>query len=143
MTGTATIHKTVFFKAPRETVWAFLTDKDKLGLWYFAAEADLAEGEDYSLYRVADDGTRARQVWGRVMEMNAPSKLVTTFCFAPLENRETTITWTLETAAGGTRLSLAHEGIEEAAGAAALSLLTALDAGWDKHIGNLRPLIND
>jgi len=26
----STIVKTVFFTAPRETVWSFLTDKDKL-----------------------------------------------------------------------------------------------------------------
>jgi len=38
--NTTTITKSIFFNAPRETVWAFLTDKDKLGEWYHPAEAD-------------------------------------------------------------------------------------------------------
>lgn len=142
MTDATTILKTVFFEASPETVWAFLTDKDKLGAWYHPAEADLAEGEDYHLYRIVDDGARVRQVWGRVIEMAAPDRLVTTFCIAPFDGRETTVTWMLEAVAGGTRLSLRHEGIMEAAGAAVLPLLMALDRGWDEHLGDLRTAAN-
>lgn len=138
MTATTAITKTAFFNAPRETVWSFLTDKDKLGHWYHPAEADLAQGQAYSLFRTADDSGHVRQIWGRVIEMDAPAKLVTTFCIDPFDGRETRVTWVLEEAAGGTRLSLTHEGIAEAAGAAALPLLMALDHGWDAHIQQLR-----
>ena len=31
---TDSITKTVFLKAPRDTVWAFLTEKDKLARWF-------------------------------------------------------------------------------------------------------------
>ena len=53
----------------------------------------------------------------------------------------TTVSWTLEEAAGGTRVTLVHEGVGEAAGEAALGLLTALDKGWDEHFLKLRSLV--
>jgi len=46
---TTTINKTVFFNASRETVWAYLTEKDKLAQWFPPAENDLLEGEEYKL----------------------------------------------------------------------------------------------
>lgn len=48
-----------------------------------------------------------------------------------------TVTWTLEDAVGGTRLTLAHEGVSEAAGDAAVGLLMALEKGWDEHFCKL------
>ena len=51
-----TIIKTCFFSAPRETVWSFLTEKDKLAQWFHPATADLAMGEDYALVRENDKG---------------------------------------------------------------------------------------
>jgi uncharacterized protein YndB with AHSA1/START domain len=141
MTDQTTIFKTIFFNAPRETVWLFLTDKDRLGQWYHPAEADLAEGEDYVLVRRTDDGESVRQVWGKVLEMDAPNRLVTTFIIGPFGDAETTVTWVLEDVAGGTRLSLTHEGIAEAAGQAAMQLLMALDHGWDKHLDSFRQAV--
>jgi len=138
---TTTIMKTVFINASRETIWSYLTDKDKIGEWYHPAESDLTEGEDYVLFAVTDDGERKRQIWGRVVEMDRPRKLVTTFIIDPFQGNETTITWILDEAAGGTRLLLTHEGIAEATGEAAMHLLTALDIGWDKHLSDLRNVI--
>lgn len=139
--SSTTIMKTVFFNASRETVWSYLTDKDKLGEWYHPAEADLSEGEAYSLYQINENDQKEALITGRVLEMNAPSKLVTTFVIGPFQGEETTVTWKLEEAAGGTRLLLTHEGIAEATGEAAMHLLTALDNGWDKHFSDLRNVI--
>ena len=122
---TTSITKTAFFNVPRETVWSYLTDKDKLAEWYYPAMADLAPGDDYCLYA-----------------LEAPSKLVTSFVIAPFGSNSTTVTWLLEEAAGGTRLHLSHEGIAEASGDAAMQLLMALDDGWDKHIAALRASVN-
>ncbi len=135
------IAKTVFFNASRETVWAFLTQKEKLAKWYHRSDADLREGEGYELYRVADDGSRIRQIWGRVLSMDVPNRMVCTFMVEPLGDAETTVTWVLEEAAGGTRLSLTHEGVQEAAGEQAMRLLMAFDAGWDEHFDRLRAAV--
>ena len=137
----ATIVKTVFFPAPRETVWAFLTEKDKLAQWFHPADADLAEGRDYALVQPSDSGEPATVCWGTVRRMEPPSLLVYTFTIKPLNGVMTTVTWTLEEIHGGTKLTLKHEGLD-AAGSAALGLLAALDVGWDKHFAGLRESVS-
>jgi uncharacterized protein YndB with AHSA1/START domain len=134
----STIVKTIFLKADAETVWEFLTDKDKLGEWFHPANSELSAGNDYVLKGAADDGSKVRKCWGSVLEAERPEKLVYTFTIEPLGGVMTTVTWLLQEVHGGTRLMLQHEGIEAAAGDMALPLLMALDAGWDAHLGRLR-----
>lgn len=138
----STITKTIFLSADAETVWAYLTDKDKLGEWFHHAESSLTEGEDYVLVGDADDGSSVKKCWGSVVESTKPERLKYTFTVGPLNGAMTTVTWELQEVHGGTRLSLLHEGISEAAGGAALPLLLALDAGWDAHLGKLRGTIS-
>ncbi len=140
MTNT-TITKTYFFSTSRETVWSFLTEKDKLAQWFHPATSDLAEGRDYALVKIEEDGSEVKQCWGTVLEMDKPAILVYSFTVTPLNGAMTTVTWTLEEIQGGTRLTLKHEGISEAAGEAAIGLLLALDEGWDKHVDSLRHII--
>ncbi len=138
----AMITKTIFLNADADTVWAYLTDKDKLAEWFHPAESDLSPGSGYALMGKADDGSAVTMCWGTVMEWRRPEKLVYTFTVEPLGGTMTTVTWLLEEAYGGTRLTLQHEGIGEVAGDAALPLLMALDAGWDAHLGRLRDAAN-
>ena len=128
MTDT-TITKSVILTAPRETVWQYLTDRKKLGDWFFEAEADLKTGQDYALFETKPDGSTETMVWGNIVEMSPPQKLVYTFTFKPLGGAMTTVTWQLQDVQGGTKLSLTHSGIEAAAGEAAMNLLVALDVG--------------
>lgn len=132
-----TITKSIFLQASRETVWEYLTDKDKLGEWFHPAESDLVEGKPYALLGDASDSS-SKMCWGEVLRAEKPSDLSYTFTIKPLDGALTTVTWTLEEAAGGTRVTLTHEGIGEAAGEAALGLLMALEEGWDKHFVKLR-----
>lgn len=134
----STIEKTIFLQANAETVWEFLTDKDKLGEWFHGAESNLKAGDDYLLSGEAEDGTKVPKCWGSVLKSTKPKNLVYTFTIEPLGGAVTTVTWELNEVHGGTRLTLRHEGIGEAAGEAALPLLMALDAGWDAHLGKLR-----
>lgn len=134
----ATLTKTVFFDASRETVWGFLTEKDKLARWYHHADRDLTQGQSYCLHRIAEDGTEVPQVWGEVLDMDPPTKLVCTFRCEAFADADTTVTWLLESVAGGTRLTLRHEGVAEAASQSPLGLLKALDKGWDEHLARLR-----
>ena len=97
------ITKTVFFNASRETVWSFLTQKEKLAKWYHRSDDDLQEGQAYELYRIGDDGSRIRQIWGRVLSMDEPHRMECTFMVKPLGDAETKLTWILEEAAGGTQ----------------------------------------
>lgn len=133
-----TITKSIFLAASRETVWSFLTEKEKLALWFHPADADLVNGQDYALLATSDDGSETKMCWGTVLTMQKPSTLVYTFTIKPLGGAMTTVNWRLDEIDGGTKLTLQHEGIGEAAKEAALGLLRALDAGWDRHLANLR-----
>ena len=137
-----TITKTVFFAAPPEIVWQFLTQKDKLKLWFHPAENDLAAGEEYALIKEDKPGSE-RLCWGEVLSMSPPNSMVWTFTVGPLSGAMTTVSWTLEACDTGTRLTLVHEGLSDAMGDAPLGLITALDAGWDEHFGRLRAQVRD
>lgn len=138
--STTTINKTIFLSADRDTVWQFLTDKDKLGEWFHPAAQNLTQGKPFALLSDANDPD-SKICWGDVLKADKPSSLSYTFTIGPMGGAMTTVTWTLEEAAGGTRVSLVHEGIGEAAGDAALGLLMALEEGWDKHFVKLRALL--
>lgn len=136
-----TITKTIFLAAPKAVVWAYLTEKDKLARWFHPAEADLAEGADFTL--LDQHGDMARICWGTVLEMRPFDSLVYSFTVKPLKGAMTTVRWSLTEIAGGTQLTLAHDGIEQAAGEAAFGMLSAMDRGWDDHFGRLREMVKE
>lgn len=125
--------KTIFLDATRETVWGFLTEADMLAKWFHRAAADLAEGEDYQL--LGEGGQP--QCWGTVTRMQPPESLTYSFTIGPANGAMTTVTWLLDEIAGGTRLTLHHDGISTIEGSP-LGLFVALDKGWDQHLGRLR-----
>ncbi len=127
--------KTVFISAPREKVWAYLTEKEYLGRWWQDAAADLKPDSEYTLL----DSKGDRLVWGRVVAWEHPAKLVTTFEIGMLQGKETTVTWELAAVPGGTRLRVTHAGIM-AEGGPEVPVFGGLDAGWDKHFMTLREL---
>ena len=131
------ITKTVIFPASPEIIWACLTQKDKLAQWFHAPQADLKEGQDYTMLSIGDDGVAAPKIWGHVLQSDAPNRLVYTFIIGPFGTAETKVTWLLEAVAKGTRLTLTHTGISEAAGQAATHMLSTLDQGWDRHLDDL------
>ncbi len=141
--STDTLTKTIFLNTDPATVWSYLTQKDKLGLWFFTAEADLQEGQDYTLGEPNQEGGLDKMCWGEIKLFEPPRKMVWSFTIAPLNGVMTTVTWTLETFQNGTRLTMVHEGIGAVAGDAALPLLGSLDAGWDRYFGKLRENVKE
>ena len=117
-----------------------MTDKDKLAILFYPADKDVVEGEDYALLRDPDGGAGDdnKIYWGQVIRMSPPDELVCTFTVHMLAGATTILTWKLEEVFEGTRLTLKHEGIDEAAGDQAFGLLRSMDVGWDKHFATLR-----
>lgn len=136
---TTSIVKTAFFAVNKETVWAFLTDKDKLGEWFYQGDESLSEGASFTLYGKDDDGNKKKMVWGEVKKWNPFSELVHSFFIAPLEGSNSEIRWLLEDAGTGTRLTLEHKGMSVEG--EAYNLLMHLDTGWDKHLTSLRDAV--
>lgn len=146
MTATAkkpdTITKTIFIAATPDTVWQYLTEKDKLKQWFHPAESDLIAGREYALVKEDKPGAQ-RLCWGEVVSMTPPDSMVWTFTVGPLNGAMTTVTWTLEAYDDGTRVTLVHEGLADALGDSALGLIFALDLGWDEHFGRLRTAVRE
>ncbi len=131
------IVKTVYLKAPPSHVWKFLTEADKLALWFHQGESDLEEGGDWALLTNSLGKEGERMCWGKVLVMRSPEKLVHTFTHPYLNEVETVCTWTLEGVTGGTVLTLVHEGWEKVE-ENAFAMGADHDIGWDEHFGRLR-----
>lgn len=129
---THTIEKTLILNAPPSDVWAFLTDPDKLAIWFHRPGGPLTELGPFSM--PGEDGDPL--VWGEVTEATEPATLTYTFTARPMGGLMTNVAWTLTAVEAGTRLHLRHDGIP--AGAEAFGLLTAFDGGWDKHLLTMR-----
>lgn len=128
-----TLRKSIFLKASKPTVWAYLTDPEKLAIWFHKPKTALSDGEDYAMYG-AQSGDK--MMWGTVTQAAPHDVLEYTFTIAPMGDATSTVRWTLEEVAGGTRLSLEHSGLPQ--GEDAFGLLLALDKGWDEHLGRMR-----
>ena len=128
-----TLQKQIYLKASKTDVWAYLTDPEKLALWLHKPAKTLVEGDDYEMF-----GTESgkKLMWGKVIAAKPHDHLSYTFTIGPMSDAVSTVSWTLDEVAGGTRLSLIHEGLPE--GEAAFDLTLALDKGWDGHLGQMR-----
>ena len=137
MTDT-TIRKSIYLQASREVVWDYLTQPDKLAAWFHAPKTPLAEGKALEMF-----GTESgdKLIWGDVKVARAPEYLEYSFTVKPMGDAVSTVKWTLETVAGGTKLSLEHVGLPQ--GADAFGLTLALDKGWDDHISRMRAHIHE
>ncbi len=131
------IHKSIYLKATPEQVWAYLTDPDKLAIWFHKPSTALVEGE-YEMFG-AESGDRL--MWGEVLVAKPFSQLEYTFSITPMGGQSSTVRWLLTEVPGGTHLSLHHEGLPQ--GAEAYGLTLALDKGWDDHLARMRASAHD
>lgn len=128
----AILRKSIYLKASPAQVWSYLTDPDKLARWFHRPTSALVEG-DYEMFG-AESGDRL--MWGTVLVADPFTRLEYTFAIAPMGDQTSTVRWSLTEMAGGTNLSLRHEGLPQ--GAEAFDLMIALDKGWDEHLGRMR-----
>lgn len=126
------IQKSIFLKATPAQVWAYLTDPDKLAIWFHKPKAALAEGK----YEMFGTESGDKLMWGDVLVAEPHVRLEYTFTIAPMGDKTSSVKWKLEEVAGGTKLSLRHEGLPQ--GEDAFGLTLALDKGWDDHLARMR-----
>lgn len=126
------LQKSIYLKATPAQVWAYLTEPAKLAIWFHKPKTTLVEGE-YEMFG-AESGDKL--MWGEVLLAEPFSRLEYTFTIAPMGDAVSTVRWNLEEVAGGTRLSLSHEGLPQ--GEEAFGLTLALDKGWDDHLARMR-----
>lgn len=126
------LQKSIYLNATPAQVWAYLTEPAKLAIWFHKPKTTLVEGE-YEMFG-AESGDKL--MWGEVLLAEPFSRLEYTFAIAPMGDAVSTVRWNLEEVAGGTRLSLSHEGLPQ--GEEAFGLTLALDKGWDDHLARMR-----
>lgn len=129
----AIIRKSIYLRANRAEVWEYLTDPDKLAIWFHKPPTPLQEGADYEMFGTTSGD---KLMWGHVATARPPEYLEYSFSIAPMGGATSQVKWTLEEVPGGTRLSLEHSGLPQ--GADAFGLTLALDKGWDEHLGRMR-----
>lgn len=128
--------KTIYLKADPEKVWRYITKKDKLAQWFHETDRDLDEKASFQYYSFHDDKEDRKLMWGDILEVDPPNKLVHTFTHQWLEGVITTVTWELVAVEGGTQLTMTHDGIT------AFGELTGHDKGWDEHLMRLRMMLS-
>ncbi|PTX56672.1 uncharacterized protein YndB with AHSA1/START domain [Litoreibacter ponti] len=126
------LRKRIFLKASKPQVWAYLTEPDKLAIWFHRPDAPLAEGP-YAMFGT-DSGDKL--MWGEVQIFDPHDVLEYTFTIKPMGDATSLVRWQLDTVPGGTMLSLEHSGLPQSA--EAFGLILALDTGWDDHLARMR-----
>ncbi len=131
------LRKSIYLRASRAQVWAYLTDPEKLALWFHKPKSPLTEGA-YAMYG-AESGDKL--IWGEVTRAQPYEVLEYSFTVKPMGDAISHVRWTLDEVPGGTRLSLEHTGLPQ--GADAFDLMLALDKGWDDHIARMRACLHE
>ena len=99
----------VHIKAPIETVWSELVKETQPRPFFWDGSWDTPEFAPGNPYRVASNGGKAVAVIGRILEMEAPHRLVTSFRLTALDDPPSRVTYTLEEKEGGTEFCLVTE----------------------------------
>ncbi|MEK0165774.1 SRPBCC domain-containing protein [Phaeobacter sp. JH20_36] len=131
------LRKSIYLRATPAQVWAYLTEPEKLAIWFHKPQTPLVEGP----YEMFGTESGKRLMWGEVLLAEPFTRLDYSFTIAPMGDGTSTVSWTLEEVPGGTNLSLTHTGLPQ--GVEAFDLLLALDKGWDEHLGRMRASAHD
>ncbi|MGJ8611990.1 MAG: SRPBCC family protein, partial [Octadecabacter sp.] len=78
---TNTLNKTIYLKAEKAQVWTYLTDPDKLAIWFHKPAAPLSQGEDYAMHGVQSGD---KLMWGKVIRAQPYDLLEYTFTIGPM-----------------------------------------------------------
>ncbi len=132
------LHKSIYLRAAPATVWAFLTRPDQMKTWFHAPNVALTQDARFEM-RKADDGSCFMS--GRVLASTPYELLEYRFHIPQMGETTSTVRWELTEIASGTRLTLTHSGLPQAA--EAFGLILALDKGWDGHLDAMRAALHD
>ena len=99
----------VVINAPIDRVWSELVNETEPRPFFWNSNWDTPALEPGNPYRVTSNGGKTVAVIGRVLEMDPPNKLVTTFRLTQLDDPPCQVTYTLKEVAGGTEFCLISE----------------------------------
>ena len=97
--------------APIETVWSELINTASPRPFFWNGSWDSADMAAGNAYRIAANDGKMVAVIGRIIEMDPPHKLVTTFRLTALPDPASKVTYLLDEKDGGTQFSLITENV--------------------------------
>ena len=101
----------VLINAPIETVWSELIDQTKPRPFLWDGSWDAPEFAPGNPYRVTGSDGKMVPVIGRILEIDPPNRLVTTFRLTNLPDPPSKTTYTLVEKDGGTEFCLITENV--------------------------------
>lgn len=101
----------VMIDAPVERVWSELINTTSPRPFFWDGTWDAPEFAPGNPYRVMASGGKSVPVIGKILEMDPPNKLVTSFRLTTLPDPASTVTYTLKEKDGGTEFCLVTEHI--------------------------------
>lgn len=128
------IERQMTFQAPRDAVWAALTEPEQIRKWFGnEAELDLRPGGE-GVFRWGEVEVRVT-----VEEVNPPSRFSYRWepSQTPTGGPTTLVEFELEEIQGGTRLSLVESGFESLSAESRQEN----EFGWDEELGDLRAFV--
>ncbi len=101
----------VLIKAPIDTVWSELIKTSAPRPFFWNSSWDTKEMADGNAYRMVSNGGKTVAVVGEILEMDPPNRLVHSFRLTSLDDKPSTVTYTLKETADGTEFCLITENI--------------------------------
>ena len=139
------IDRTIEIKAPPERVWRALTSAAELSAWFeVKIEGEITPGNEVWMTSTHAEhaGTRFRV---RFVEMTPPRRFAWQWCPGAVDptvdyslEPQTTVTFTLEPTADGTRLSVAETGFDQVALTRRAKVYADNSQGWTEVLGWLQ-----
>lgn len=98
------------FEQPIEEVWRALTDRRTLALWLMDNDFEPRVGAHFTLRRTDPSPAWSGSVKCAVLEFEAPTRMVWSWCDGGEEGAPTRLIFELRSEGTGTRLTLRHVG---------------------------------
>ena len=122
---------------PIESVWIAITDADAISQWLMVTDGFKPQvGAKFTL---SQPGADWGNVEGEVLEVDEPNRIRYTWTNGPGFN--TTVTLSLESTTGGTRLRLQHAGFDRVEGKE--QFRPGAEWGWKQFLGENLPAVLD
>jgi uncharacterized protein YndB with AHSA1/START domain len=125
----------IYIAASAETVWNGLIDREVTrDYWGHHNRSDWRPGSRWE--HVREDGGGKIDIVGRVLEIDPPRRLVTSWASPESENdpeKVSRVVYELEAAGADTKLTVTHSELEADSG-----MLAGISAGWPAVLSNLK-----
>jgi uncharacterized protein YndB with AHSA1/START domain len=129
---------TIYIAAGADTVWNALTDGALTrAYWGHDNVSDWKPGSRWE--HVRSDGSGKVDIVGRVIEIDPPRRLVTSWAFAADEDdaaKHSRVTYEVTPLGPDTRLTVTHSELEEGS-----EMLLGIREGWPAVLSNLKSLL--